>query len=148
MGGLFTSNLSRLGAMAPFQLGMLFAVPVAFGRALQIHGAREMRGDLVALGTTLVLGLGAFLWLVVTWFRDDDALEAGSLVGLSVGGGMLAAGLALAPRGAGRFVDAAWSVIAGQVDALATIVVLVPVCTVLVWTARRISAALGWRFER
>ena len=146
MGGL-TSNLARLGAMPPLLLGMLFGVPIAFGRALQIHGLRVMRGDLVTLGTSLVVGIGALLWFVVTWFRDDDALEAGALVGMSVGGGMLVAGIVLARHARPAFVDAVWDVLASQVDELATLVVLVPVCSALVWIARRISAALGWRFE-
>ena len=148
MGGLLTSDLARLGALPALRLGVGFALPVGAARAMQLHGDRVGSETLASLGASVLLVLAIVLWVVVTWFRDDDALEAGALVALTVGGAALVAELLLAGRPHGPFAEAAWQLIVGETGALRTLALLAPACTAAVWIARRISSALGWRYRR
>jgi hypothetical protein len=99
---------------------------------------------MMALVTTLLWFAAAlFLFIIVTWQRDDNWLAAGMLIGATfLGGGVLAetVGRVLAP---GTFVDAMLAVGGASLQMLLRALLLVPVAGGFVAGARWLTTEVS-----
>ncbi len=76
--------LARLGEWPVLQLGLMYTLATCVGAMVSRLGTTLRLPGLDELGTVARLAAGLMLYLVVTWHRDDDALEAGVLLGASL----------------------------------------------------------------
>jgi hypothetical protein len=142
MGGIPSRVFVRLAQVSPLRLGLTFAGSVAAARAVQLIGIRRGVGGLAELGAILASVISIGLWIVVTWYRDEDALAAGVLLAASVGGGALLTSALFAAIARGSIGEGILTILFGQFSAVIGLVVFVPICAGIVWLARRISAAV------
>ena len=101
-----------------------------------------MSGTMAFLTTIAWLVAALFVFVVVTWFRDDSWLAAGILIGATfLGGGLLAdiVGRLLAP---GTFVDAVLSVAGASLNMLVRALLLVPLAGGLVAGTRWLTGEM------
>jgi hypothetical protein len=143
MGGIPSRVFVRLGGISPLHLGLAFAGSVAVARAVQLIGIRRGVGGLAELGEIAAGVISVGLWIVVTWFRDDDALAAGVLLAASIGGGALLTAALFAAIERGSIGEGILTLLFGQFSTFIGLLFFVPICTGLVWLARRISAAVN-----
>lgn len=77
------SPLRRLGRLPPQRLGLAYTGAACIGSALHLIGNRSHSPGLTDLGTLSFLIATLALYIVVTWYREDDALAAGVLLALT-----------------------------------------------------------------
>jgi hypothetical protein len=90
----------------------------------------------------LVSAAGLVPYVVVTWFRDDDALAAGVLFALTFIVGSLAAIMVMGVIITQSITSAIALLTFSPVALLFWSVFLIPIFTILIWLARKISALL------
>jgi hypothetical protein len=136
------SLFDRLGRLPPHHLGLAYSAAACVGSAFKIFGDSTHSPGLVDLGVILIGVAGLVLYIVVTWYRQDDALAAGVLLALTLSIGTLAATAVVG-------IIVYRSLTAGiAVVSLSPFVLLfwclffVPFFTTVVWIARRVSAAV------
>ena len=136
------SPLHRIAELSPLWLGIGFCLVRTTGIALQYAGknagspAVSYVGDLISGAAVLVL------YIVVTWYRDNDTLSAGVLLALTMLiGGIVAT--VLATGLVARSIVAALAVLTfSWMSVVVGAFVTVPVSVALVWVARFISRAV------
>jgi hypothetical protein len=65
--------LDRVGRLAPQRLGLLYTGGACVGTAVHLVGQRAHSPGLTQLGVALLGITGLGLYIIVTWFRDEDA---------------------------------------------------------------------------
>jgi hypothetical protein len=132
--------LDRAGQLDPLRLGLVYTGAACIGTAVRLIGERAHSPGLTDLGLVLVGAAGLMLYVIVTWFRDDDAVAAGALLGLIYLIGSLAATVvtgAILTRSVMAVVGlVAFSPIALLFQAAITI----PLFGAVIWVARKVSA--------
>jgi hypothetical protein len=136
------SLFARLGRLAPHHLGLAYTGAACIGTACTLAGDAMHLSGLIDLGHILLAVAGLALYIVVAWYRQDDALAAGVLLALILIIGSLAAtvfmGIVI-----NRSLAAGIALITfGPIALLFQAIFLIPASTVIVWFARRVSAAV------
>ena len=135
--------LRRAGAASPLVPGVTYGgvlavVNVALG--LAPHNIA-----LALLGLFAWLAAGVFLFVVVTWYRDDDWLAAGFLLGLSVVIGSLVADMIARVIEVHSIGEAVFAAAGASMALLVRAVILVPVCGGIVAAARWLTRVIRGR---
>jgi hypothetical protein len=132
----------------PAWVCFLFAVTMAFAGGLRMIAAKLGALTLSDAGSVVLIATGVLMWTVVTWHRDEDALSAGVMLAVTIAGGGLAIAVVSTIVATGSISVALAATLVTQPVTLIQLAILVPVCTAVVWTARRISTALKHRWIR
>jgi hypothetical protein len=136
------SLFDRLGRLPPHHLGLAYSAAACVGSAFKLLGDTTHSRGLVDLGVILLSVAGLILYIVVTWYRRDDALAAGVLLALTWSIGTLAA-TAVVGIIIYRSLTAGIALVTfGPIALLFWCLFLVPLLTAVVWIARRVSAAV------
>lgn len=137
-----------LGKLPPHHLGLAYSAAACIGTAFQLFGKNAKEPGMVELGTIL-LGIAVLvLYIVVTWYRQDDALAAGVLLALTVIIGSLAATV-LVGIVINRSLTAGIALLTfSPIALLFQGIFLVPLSAVVVWIARRVSVLFGGDAKR
>jgi hypothetical protein len=137
-----TSLLDRAGQLPPHHLGVAYAGAACVGATVRLIGERMHAPALIDLGDVLLWMAGLALYVVVTWYRDDDALAAGVLLGLTVIIGSLAA-TAIAGVIVTRSLTGGIAVLTfGPIALMWQSIVVIPLSAVLIWVARKVSGEI------
>jgi hypothetical protein len=134
--------LDRAGHLAPQRLGLLYTGGACIGTAVHLIGQRTHSPGLTHLGVAILGMTGLGLYIIVTWFRDDDAVAAGALLGLIYIIGSLAATVV-----AGAILTRSVTGVVGLLAfspfvLLFQAAIIIPASGVLVWAARGVSAVI------
>jgi hypothetical protein len=136
------SVFDRLGRLPPQHLGLAYTAAACVGTAFKLFGDASHSPGLVDLGVVLLSVAGLALYIVVTWYRQDDALAAGVLLALTLIIGSLAATV-LVGIVINRSLTAGIALVTfGPIALLFQAIFLIPLLTAVVWIARRVSAAV------
>lgn len=135
--------LRRVGSASPLVPavtygGVLAVVNVAIG--LAPHSIA-----VALLGLLVWLAAGVFLFVVVTWYRDDDWLAAGFLLGLSIVLGALVADTIARVIEVRSIGEAVFAAAGASMALLVRAVILVPVCGGIVAAARWLTRVIQGR---
>lgn len=128
-----------LGQLPPHYLGVAFTAAACIGTALRLIGESSHAPGFIDLGRILLGAAQLALYIVVTWYRDDDALAAGVLLALTLIIGGLGAtvlvGIVL-----DRSLTAAIALVTFSPLALIfQAIFLIPLSAAIVWIARKVS---------
>jgi hypothetical protein len=135
--------LRRVGAASPLVPGITYLVTLTVSNFLLALAPKSV---LLALLVVLAwLGATVFLFVVVTWYRDDDWLAAGFLIGVSLLLGGLAADLIARTIETRSLGEAVFASATASMALLVRGVILVPVCGGLVAGARWITQLIRRR---
>ncbi len=137
------SALARLGQSSPIVPTGAYVAAIALGsvlRALFPESALAALLFLLVWGTAFLL-----LWIVVTWYRDDDALAAGFLIGIALAVGApvgIFASQLIRTGSIGFALFAAWGGILGRI---LWAIVSVLVAGGIVWLLRQATIIVRGR---
>jgi hypothetical protein len=138
--GPIAAVLRRAGAASPMVPALVYTATLA---AANLAIGLAPGNVAVAAGALLAWALAAlFLGVVVTWYRDDDWLAAGMVVGLTVLVGALAADAVASTLLTGSIGHAVFTAAGASLGLLVRAVVLVPVSGGAVALARWATARL------
>ena len=135
-----TRQFEWLGKLPPHHLGLAYTASACIGAAFRVYGQSVKEPGIIELGSVL-LSIAIFaLYVVVTWYRQDDALAAGVLLTVTVIVGTLAATTVTAIL-VYRSLTAGIAIVTyTPMIFLFWGIFLVPAFTAVVWIARRVSA--------
>ena len=135
-----TRQFEWLGKLPPQRLGVAYTAAACIGAAFQVFGKTSKAPGLIELGTIL-LGIAVLaLYIVVAFYRQDDALAAGVLLALTVIIGSLAATI-LVGIVINRSLTAGIALLTfSPIALLFQGIFLIPLSAAIVWIARRVSA--------
>lgn len=139
---MLPSLFDRLGRLPPHHLGLAYTAAACVGSAFKLLGDANHSPGLIDLGVTLLGMAGLVLYIVVTWYRKDDALAAGVLLALTWSIGTLAATALVGIVGYRSLTAGIALATFGPIALLFWCLFLVPLFTAVVWIARRVSAAV------
>jgi hypothetical protein len=135
--------LRRAGAASPLVPAVTYGGILAVATLLIALAPENAAVALLAFLAWLAAAL--FLFVVVTWYRDDDWLAAGFLIGLSLLLGGLAADLVTRTVQTRSLGEAVFSSASASMALLVRALILVPVCGGVVAGARWITRAVRKR---
>jgi hypothetical protein len=136
------SVFDRLGRLPPHHLGLAYTAAACVGSAFKLLGDATHSPGLVDLGFVFLSAAGLALYIVVTWYRQDDALAAGVLLALTLIIGSLASTVVVGIV-INRSLTAGIALVTfGPLALLFQAIFLIPLSTAIVWIARRVSVAL------
>jgi hypothetical protein len=133
------SPFARLGQLSPLSLGGAYGAATCVAMVLHYAANRAAAPVLRELGLVLAGGALLALYIVVTWYRDDEPFAAGVLLALTAGAGG-SVGTAIAAGLVRHSLVASVAVL--RFSPMRLVVagfVLIPVSAVLVWVARLLS---------
>lgn len=136
------SLFARLGRLPPHHLGLAYTGAACVGTAFKLAGDAAHSPGLNDLGYALLSIAWTVLYIVITWYRQDDALAAGVLLALTLIIGSLAATVVV-----GIVIDRSLMagialVTFGPMALLWLALFSIPLSTAMVWVARRVSKAV------
>lgn len=132
----------RVGAASPLVPAAIYTIAVTVGNlatTLAPHNAL-----VVLIGLLLWLVGSLFVFIVVTWYRDDDWLAAGFLLGLTILLGNLIANVVAGIVTTGSIGEAVFTAATASMALLVRAIIFVPLCGGIVAAARW----LGRTFRR
>jgi hypothetical protein len=132
----------RVGSASPLVPAAIYTVAVTLGNlatTLAPHNAL-----LVLAGFLLWLVGSLFVFIVVTWYRDDDWLAAGFLLGVTILVGNLIASIVAGIVTTGSIGEAVFTAASASMALFVRALILVPLCGGIVTAARW----LGRTFRR
>lgn len=133
---------TRLGRLPPHHLGIVYTGAACIGTTFKLLGDTAHSRGLSELGYALLTVAGIVLYIVITWYRDDDALAAGVLLALTFIIGSLAATVLVGVI-VNRSLTAGIALVTfGPLALLFQALFLVPLSTAIIWIARRVSKAV------
>jgi len=135
--------LARLGRRSPLALALVYTATVLLPYALRPLAAGPALVPASLAAALLWIAVTLLLFAVVAWGRTDDALAAGVLLGVTIALGGLAARVLVEMVRARSVGPGLLLFMASLIPLFVRTVVLVALCTALVWAARRLTRLLG-----
>jgi hypothetical protein len=126
--------LRRAGSASPLVPALTYGGVLSVANLLLGLAPNNVVVALLSLLAWVAAGL--FLFVVVTWYRDDDWLAAGFLLGLSVVLGALVADVIARVVATGSVGEAVFVGASASMALLVRAVIFVPVCGGVVTVAR------------
>ena len=135
--------LTRIGAGSPLAVAGVWAAFYVSGMVIY--------GVAVAFESKGLIGLGALVWLagfgvayaIVTWYRDDDTVAAGFLLGVGCFLTSTAINLLVAGIAQGSVIGAAFAFGFGVLSLVVVGAIAVGICIALVWAGRLIHPGIA-----
>ena len=127
--------LRRVGAASPLVPALTYGVALAAANLLLTLAPTNLAAGLLAVVAWAVAAL--FLFVVVIWYRDDDWLAAGFLLGLSLVLSGVIADLISRTVVTHSIADAVFMAAGASMGLLVRAIILVPLCGAIV-------AAMRW----
>jgi hypothetical protein len=139
-------SLKRLGEASPMVPAVLYTVATLIAEA----SGRLVPKTRVPAVLALLLWLAALimLWVVVTWYRDDDWLAAGFLVGLTILLGAMIARVLVSTVVDRSPAQALFQAPGAMLGVMIRGVITVPVCGGLIALARWLTGRYGATADR
>ena len=134
--------LARVGGLSVGALGAAYLGAVlAMGIVVAVVPA------LLPLGPVIDVLLFVVLFVLVTWFRDDDPLPTGVFLALATGVAQLVIRAISELLGSGGVGGVILMMPAVALTLVVRAILVGAVCAALVWVARRVTVAVrpGWR---
>ena len=134
--------LARVGGLSVGALGAAYLGAVlAMGIVIAVVPA------LLPLGPVIDVLLFVVLFVLVTWFRDDDPLPTGVFLALATGVAQLVIRAISELLGSGGVGGVILMMPAVALTLVVRAILVGAVCAALVWVARRVTVAVrpGWR---
>ena len=135
--------LRRAGAASPLVPALTYGGVLCLANLGLGLAPGSVAVALLALAAWVAAAL--FLFVVVTWFRDDDWLSAGFLVGLSVMLGALVADVVARVIATGSLGEAVFAAASASMALLLRAIIFVPVCGGAVAAARWVTRTIRKR---
>jgi hypothetical protein len=141
-----TSLLDRAAQLPPHHLGIAYTAAACVGTTVRLVGERVHSPGLTDLGIVLVAIAGLVLYVIVTWYRDDDALAAGFLLALTLIIGSLAATVVMGAIVSRSLIGGIALLTLSPFVLVGQAFLLIPASAVLIWVARKVSEVIETMF--